>query len=68
MSSTKLSSAEPFVSSERVCEFLGISPSTLERMVKRKLFPAYQPLGPNTVKRFRLSDVEKAIRRAETYR
>jgi excisionase family DNA binding protein len=64
LSVTRLSTTEPFVTRDAVCEFLAVSPRTVDRMVKLKLFPVYRPLGPHGPVRFRLSDVEKAMRQA----
>lgn len=59
----KLHTSEPFVPPDRVAEFLAVSSRTVRRMVQARLFPVYRPLGPTGPARFRLSEVEKSIRR-----
>jgi excisionase family DNA binding protein len=56
--------AEPYVTRDAVCAYIAVSPRTVDRIVARGIIPVYRPLGPTGPVRFRLSDVEKAMRRA----
>ena len=64
MSTTRPATTEPYVTAAQVGEFLVVSARTITRMVGRGILPCYRPLGPVGPVRFRLSDVEKAMRRA----
>lgn len=64
MSATRLTKSEPFVDKEDVAQFLAVSTRTVERLVRNGIIPCYRPLGPSGPVRFRLSDIEKAMRRA----
>ena len=68
MNDTKLHNAEPFVGPADVAKFLSVSKRTVTRMARRRVIPAYRPLGDNGPARYRLSDVEKAMRRNQTWR
>ena len=50
---------EPYITRQEVCDYLGISISTLMKLRKNRL-PTYQVGGQ---KRFRLSDVNDFIRK-----
>ena len=63
-SATRAMTTEPYVTAGAVAEHLAVSPRTVARMVTRGVVPCYRPLGPTGPVRFRLSDVEKAMRRA----
>jgi excisionase family DNA binding protein len=65
-SSTRATSSEPFVTREDVAAYIAVSLSTVDRMVRRGVIPAYRPLGPGGPLRFRIGDCEKAMRRAMT--
>jgi excisionase family DNA binding protein len=51
---------EPFVTSNQVAQFLGISPRTVNRMAREGRIPAHPVSGTGRrTWRFRLSEVEK---------
>lgn len=68
MSSTRARTTEPFVTKEDVADFLCVCPRTVDRMLRRGLFPSYRPLGPHGPVRFRLSDIERAMRQTANVR
>jgi excisionase family DNA binding protein len=51
---------EPYVDSQQVARYLGVSPSTVGRLVKKHLVPSYAVLGRRL---FRLSEIDRVVQR-----